>query len=260
MKTFALFLLPAFFILMLGCQGINPNSPAETPSASAGGSGEAGSPGAAEFVYAANFGSLSNPGGSISGFAVNQQSGELAPVAGSPFPAGDWPGGITSDPSGHHVFVIEGNDRPVSVCNEAKGILLSENIETHSGRLLLADKVTLDGFCPQSLTVDPEGKTLYVSEETSTTTGMLNGGEIQAFTIKPNGTLTEISGSPFPVVGGAGALAMHPGGKLLYVVTGMDGQGIVVFGREQETGRLGQPERLPPDQKPIWQLCLPAGS
>jgi 6-phosphogluconolactonase (cycloisomerase 2 family) len=239
-KTLAPFLLLAFSTLILGCQGINPNSPAETPVAEP--------PRAAEFVYAANLGTLSNPGGSISGFVVNQQSGELAPVPGSPFPAGDWPGGITSDPAGHHVFIIEGKFRPADVCTEAKGILLSENIDAHSGRLLPADKITLDGFCPQSLAVDPEGKTLYVSEETTDTRGRQNGGEIQAFTIEQNGTLTEISGSPLPIADGAGALAMHPGDKLLYVVTGMDDEGIDVFGpghailvfdRDQQTGALG---------------------
>jgi len=238
-KTLAPFLLLAFSTLILGCQGINPNSPAETPVAEP--------PRAAEFVYAANLGTLSNPGGSISGFVVNQQSGELAPVPGSPFPAGDWPGGITSDPAGHHVFIIEGKFRPADVCTEAKGILLSENIDAHSGRLLPADKVTLDGFCPQSMAVDPEGKTLYVSEETTDTRGRQNGGEIQAFKIEQNGTLTEIPGSPLSVADGVGALAMHPGGKLLYVVTGMDeggavlgpDQAILVFDRDQQTGALG---------------------
>lgn len=162
------------------------------------------------------------------------------PVPGSPFPAGDSPGAITSDPAGHHVFVIEKKFSLVSgFCSEAKGILLSENIESHSGKLGLAEKVTLDGFCPQSLAVDPEGETLYVSEETSSTGAMLDGGEIQAFAIGQDGALKEIPGSPFPVAGGASALAIHPGGKLLYVVTGTDGQGIVVFDRDAETGKLG---------------------
>lgn len=245
MKNFALFLLLAFSILMLGCQGISLNSAAGTPSDSAGASGQPSPPKEVEFVYVANLGSMSNPGGSISGFAVNQQSGELAPVPGSPFPAGDSPGGITSDPAGHHVFVIEKKFNLVSgLCSQAKGILLSENIETHSGRLVLADKITLDGFCPQSLAVDPEGKTLYVSEETSSTGAMLDGGEIQAFAIGQNGALNEIPGSPFPVADGASALAMHPGGKLIYVVTGMDSQGIVVFDRDAETGRLGAPRAV----------------
>lgn len=241
MKTLAPFLLLALSTLIVGCQGITSNSSAGTSSAA--------SPAAAEFVYAANLGTLSNPGGSISGFVVNQQSGELAPVPGSPFPAGDSPGGITSDPAGRHVFVIEKKFSTVAGgCTEAKGILLSENIDAHSGRLLLADKITLDGFCPQSMAVDPEGKTLYVSEETTDTAGRQNGGKIQAFTIEQNGSLTEIPGSPLPVADGAGALAMHPGGKLLYVVTGMDNQGITVFGpghailvfdRDQQTGTLG---------------------
>jgi len=245
-KTIALFLLLAFSTLILGCQGIRLNSPtAGTSGDPAGASGQAAP---REFVYVANLGTLSNPGGSISGFVINQQSGELAPVPGSPFPAGDSPGGITSDPSGHHVFVIEKKFSTVaSGCTEAKGILLSENIETRSGRLRLADKVALDGFCPQSMAVDPEGKTLYVSEETTDANGRQNGGEIQAFTIEQNGTLTEIPGSPLPIADGVGALAMHPGGKLLYVVTGMDEEGavlgpghaILVFDRDQQTGALG---------------------
>jgi 6-phosphogluconolactonase (cycloisomerase 2 family) len=245
-KTFAPFLLLVFSTLILGCQGIRLNSPAAGTSGDPAGASGQSAP--KEFVYAANLGSLNNPGGSISGFVVNEQTGGLVPVAGSPFPAGDSPGGITSDPLGHHVFVIEGKFRLVSVCSEAKGILLSENIDAHSGRLLPADKITLDGFCPQSMAVDPEGKTLYVSEETTNTAGRLNGGEIQAFTIEQNGTLTEISGSPLPIADGAGALAMHPGGKLLYVVTGVDDEGIDVFGpghailvfdRDQQTGALG---------------------
>jgi 6-phosphogluconolactonase len=234
-------LLGLIIVLLAGCVGINPgtqlNASGTQPNAPAA-TGNL-SPRNAEFVYVANLGSASNPGGSISGFAVNQQTGALAPVSGSPFPAGDAPGGITSDPSGQHVFVIEKKfSLSGDICSQAKGILLSENIESHSGRLRLADKVTLGGSCPQSLVVDPEGKTLYVSEETSNTAGMLDGGEIQAFAIQRNGTLKEISGSPFPVAGGAGALAIHPAGKLLYVVTGMDGQGIVVFARDPGTGRL----------------------
>ena len=257
MKIFALLLLLAFSILILGCQGIRLNSPtAGTSGDPAGASGQAAP---REFVYVANLGSLNNPGGSISGFLVNQQTGGLVPVPGSPFPAGDSPGAITSDPAGHHVFVIEKKFSLVSrFCSEAKGILLSENIESHSGKLGLAEKVTLDGFCPQSLAVDPEGETLYVSEETSSTGAMLDGGEIQAFAIGQDGALKEIPGSPFPVAGGASALAIHPGGKLLYVVTGTDGQGIVVFDRDAETGKL-EPARPVAVRSEAHLAIVPSG-
>lgn len=192
-----------------------------------------------EFVYVANLGSVSNPGGTISGFAVDQQTGKLAPVPGSPFPEGDSPIGITSDPDGRHVFVIDKRS-PLGgpFCRHVQGILLSENIEP-SGRLRLAETITLDGMCPSGLAVDPDGKTLYVTEATEGSTGMLNGSEIQAFAIQQNGTLKEIDGSPFAVPLGAGSLTIHPGGKLLYAVTGTDGEGIVVFDRDLETGRLG---------------------
>lgn len=243
MKCFRLCLL-AFSISLLfaGCQGINPNSPPDalgTTGSSGDASGQAAPPKVTEFVYVANLGSASNPGGSISGFAVDQQTGKLAPVPGSPFPAGDSPIGITSDPAGRHVFVID-KKSPLGgpVCRHVNGILLSENIEP-SGKLRLVETITLNGICPSGLTVDPEGKTLYVTEDISNPTGILNGSEIQAFAIQQNGTLKEIAGSPFAAPLGAGSLTMHPDGKLLYVVTGTDHEGIVVFDRDLETGRLG---------------------
>jgi len=265
MKRFGLFFLFAFSvsILLAGCQGIGSNLPPDalgTAGSSGAASGQAAPPKAAEeFVYVANLGSVGNPGGSISGFAVDSQTGKLAPVPGSPFPAGDSLIGITSDPAGRHVFVIDKRS-PLGgpVCRHVQGTLLSENIEPHSGRLRLAETITLDGICPSGLVVDPDGKTLYVTEDTSSPTGMLNGSEIQAFAIQQNGTLKEIDGSPFAAPLGAGSLTMHPYSKLLYVGTGTDGEGIAVFDRDVETGKLG-PARAVAARLEAHMAIVPSG-
>jgi 6-phosphogluconolactonase (cycloisomerase 2 family) len=196
---------------------------------------------AREFVYGTNW------EGGIFGFAVNQRTGELAPIPGSPFVAEDGPDAITGDPSGHHVFALEKTFRSPGInCEQAKGVLLSETVSPRSGALHLAEKVILDGFCPQGLITDPQGKHLYVS---MMTTGGFPPpgspwGEIQAFAIGPNGSLKEIRGSPFLMMDVPGAFAMHPGSKLLYTTTNDDGNGIVVFDRDTETGALGLPKTV----------------
>jgi 6-phosphogluconolactonase (cycloisomerase 2 family) len=194
-----------------------------------------------EFVYVANLGSASNPGGSISGFEVERKTGELKPVPGSPFPAGDGPFGMASDLSGDHVFVLEnGFSQPDRSCEEFKGILLSENINHGSGALTLADKVTLAGFCPQSMVVSPDGKNLYVTMLVGgpNVPGECCLGEIQAFSIGQKGLLTEIAGSPFQVTPPLERLAMHPNGTFLYASAGDNRNGIVLFGRDPATGAL----------------------
>jgi 6-phosphogluconolactonase (cycloisomerase 2 family) len=196
---------------------------------------------AREFVYS------TNSSGGIFGFAMDQHTGALAPIPGSPFAAEDGPDRITSDPSGHHVFVLEKTFQSPSInCEQAKGVLLSETVDPHSGVLRLADKVNLDGFCPAGLVTDPQGKNLYVG---MMTTGGLPPpgspwGEIQAFAIGANGSLKEITGSPFLMMDVPGAFAMHPGSKLLYATTNDDRNGIVVFDRDTETGALGLPKTV----------------
>ena len=166
------------------------------------------------------------------------------PLPGSPFPAGDGPAAITSDLSGDHVFVLEnGFSRPGQSCDEFKGILLSENINHGSGALTLADKVTLAGFCPQSLVVSPDGKNLYVTMVMSAL-GVPGGccwGEIQAFSIGKKGALTEVPGSPFQVAPPLEQLAMHPNGTFLYASAGDNRNGIMLFVRDPETGALAPP-------------------
>src|SRR5690349_19430678 len=90
-KLFSLSSLLGFVIVSLaGCVGINPGTQPSAPGVQSSAPAAAGnpSPHSAEFIYVANLGSADNPGGSISGFAVDHKTGELKPVPGSPFMAG----------------------------------------------------------------------------------------------------------------------------------------------------------------------------
>lgn len=174
---------------------------------------------------------------------VDQKTGDLTAVPGSPFATTDGPGLITSDSDGEHVFVLEGKfGQP---CTQTRGVLLSENIDRHSGTLSPAERLTLDGFCPQGMAVSPDGKHLYVDMVISAL-GVPGGccwGEIQAFEIGEKGRLKEIPGSPFQVAPPLGDLIVHPSGKFLYA-TGADKDGILVFARDSATGALAPPKTV----------------
>jgi len=72
------------------------------------------------FLYAANVNS-----NSVSAFTINQTSGLLTPVTGSPFPSGRNPQSVTIEQQGKFLYVPNGNDATVSAyaINSATGVL-----------------------------------------------------------------------------------------------------------------------------------------
>jgi 6-phosphogluconolactonase (cycloisomerase 2 family) len=186
-------------------------------------------------MYVANEGSQKDPVGSISGFTLDPASGALKPLPGSPFTADDSPNVMASDPLSHFVFVGEA-DQPVGVrganCNGTNSVLLSERVDASSGALTLADRKVLTGDCVSSIAVDPTGTNLYVGMESQTGA---TPGAIQGFIISSSGTLTEMTGSPFPVNSAPLGLAMHPSGKFLY---GSSDGGLQILDRNTTTGAL----------------------
>jgi 6-phosphogluconolactonase len=72
------------------------------------------------FLYVAN-GSEND----VSGFSVDQSSGGLTPISGSPFKAGTGPGSVAVDPAGHFLYVGNLNSENVSAfsVDDLTGIL-----------------------------------------------------------------------------------------------------------------------------------------
>jgi len=225
-KTFGPFLLLIFLfsILLVGCAGIRPEAPA-LPST--------GNPASTtQFIYSTNRNSTDPVGGSISGFAIDRQSGSLTPIPGVPLPARS-PALILSDPQGHHLFHYENifAARGLS-CGEFQSVLVSDNIDPHSGALSPADSVTLNDNCPGGMAVDPQGKNLYVV----TPSDLSN---IRVFAIGSDGTLKEVPGAVSLDKQGAFTLALSPDGKFVYATGGSSlGPNVMVLARDETTGRL----------------------
>lgn len=226
-NTFGSFLLLVFLfsILLVGCAGISPEAPAAPPATPV-------PPSTTEFIFSSNRSSTDTVGGSITGFTVDRQTGSLTPIPGSPLQARA-PGLIVSDPQGRHLFHFENifSARGFS-CGDSQAVLVSDNVDPHSGAISHADQVTLDDNCPGGMAVDPSGKNLYVV----TPSDLSN---IRVFAIASAGTLKEIPGAVSLDKQDAMTLAMRADGKFVYA-TGASGlgPGVLVLARDETTGGL----------------------
>lgn len=199
------------------------------------------------FLYALNLGAssfgitLGNPG--IAELAINQQTGALSPVAGSPLVFPDSRDGMLAiNPAGNLLFQPDAGVFDVYSINPASGALTKVSSSTSAslgnfiaispdGRFLFnsgntdVQALSVDssgnlavvqppiptggsaaGVVGQ-LVVSPDSKLLYV----------LNQGNIAIFNIGTTGTLTPVVGSPFATQAAAAGFALTPDGKHLYV-------------------------------------------
>jgi 6-phosphogluconolactonase (cycloisomerase 2 family) len=171
---------------------------------------------ASRFVYVP----LSNTD-QVAVYSVNQSTGVLTAVSGSPFNTGDYPFHAKTDMTGNLLFVTNYNDETLSVFTVAA-----------SGSLTaVGSAIPLSGF-PHLMMIDPQNKFLYVPNES---------GSIDAFAISASGTLTAVAGSPFSdpnnngseVYGGTVSLD----GRFL-IATNRDDLSVSVFAVNQNTGAL----------------------
>lgn len=179
-------------LLMIGCGGGNTTPrPAPNPV----------SPGNA-FVYTANAG-----GNSISGF-MNDSSGALTLLSGSPFSLPGQPWGIAATPNNKFLYVSSFQNAVVN----------SFAINPTTGGLTpLSCSAAATGLQPLKIAITPSGAFLYTANQ---------GGNVSGFSIdSATGCLTAISSTPTDAV--ARGLTVERNGKFLYVVTG--GGGINTF-------------------------------
>ena len=123
-----------------------------------------------QFVYVALEGS-----NQVAAFSINTATGALAPVPGSPFPAGNTP------------FLLATTGRFLYLSNAGDGTVSGYSIDSMSGVLSPLTGSPYNIPSP-ALVADPAGKFLFGT----------GGAGIYAFTINADGSLTPVSGSPFP--------------------------------------------------------------
>ena len=190
------------------------------------------------FVFVAS--SVSN---SISSYTLNTSTGLLTPVAGSPFAVGSGtPFGLAEDPAGKFLYVNSGaagikafvinssgtlSAGPAIAAATTGSVAMAFNLAgtfaygvdgISSASAYSADGATgiltlvgssVTGSAPVALDIDPSSKFVYVTNQTS--------GSLSAFKIASNGTLAQISGSPFVTGTSPSAVRVDKSGSFVYV-------------------------------------------
>ena len=121
-------------------------------------------------------------------YTVDQSSGALTLLSGSPFPTGGSNAFAAKlHPTGKFLYVANTNSDDISVFTVgANGALTAVG----------SPVPTADGDSPGDMTIDPQGRFLFVSHICCQT------GSMDVFTINgTSGALTPVAGSPFPVCG-----------------------------------------------------------
>jgi 6-phosphogluconolactonase len=238
-------------------------------SSSDNGGGGGGTGSVAAFVYVLDF---NNGQGTMSGYSLDASSGALSLLAGSPFnntgggfaasvdrmnhvlyvtstivssispipvsvttgalpaPAGQYftgagPIAVTVDPGGRFVYTANEGDNDVSVFSIG-GAAASNPVLTPVGGSPFPV-----GRTPYAIATDPSGNHVYVANRDDST--------VSAFSLDAGtGALTEIPGSPFPLVSWDQlpvSLTVHPSGKYLLVGTAQD---VTAYSIDAATGAI----------------------
>jgi 6-phosphogluconolactonase len=162
----------------------------------------------------------------IAGFRLDDGSGKLNPMTGSPYATGPSPSAIAVDPAGKFAYVANASESTLSLFNVASTGALSEVLPR-----------TNTGTTPAALAIDSAGKFLYVSNVGAHTIGI--------YAIDSSkGTLTQTAGSGVFTGFGASAMKLSPSGKFLYVVNSSSGV-LVGYAVDGTTGNLTQLPKSP---------------
>jgi 6-phosphogluconolactonase (cycloisomerase 2 family) len=145
-------------------------------------SGDGGSSSTA-FLYVSNSG-----GTDISAYRVDTSTGVLTPLAGSPFPSGDNPQGMTLSTTGSLLLAF--------VSNAGSSTVSSYIVNASTGVLTPASAVGFNtGANPRTLTLEPFERFAFVANTGSSS--------VSVYLVNTaNGILTEVPGSPFSVFPG----------------------------------------------------------
>lgn len=167
------------------------------------------------FLYVPNYSSFQ-----VFAYSVDPASGTLTQISGSPYAAAREPFSATVDPTGRFVYVACQNG-PIY------GGLSAYSIDVVSGSLTeIAGSPYPAGPEPSGVVVDPSGRFVYVSNQSTDTTFEF---AIDAVT----GGLTQI-GATTPIMGAAVSITVEPSGRFAYATDGL------AYTIDPTTGALSQ--------------------
>jgi 6-phosphogluconolactonase (cycloisomerase 2 family) len=210
----------------------------------------------------------------IHAYTIDQNTGALTEVAGSPFNPGS-ANFLTFDKSGTHLYVASPTSpiAPVNtlisafsvdssgalvplanytITNELSTLATAGNYLYVAGyytnsittfTISLSGELTRDvpgstiatDIGPYSIAVDASGSVLYTTNDGEPTANEPTPGSVSAFTIDPStGTLTPVAGNPLPIAA-AGPISIDNTGKFLFVP---EAAGVAVYAINSASGML----------------------
>ncbi len=157
-------------------------------------------------------------------YSVDQTTGALTQITGSPYATGDFPDGVTYSPDGNFLAVSNGN------ANGANAISIY-SVDTITGALMpIVDSPFSGGNEPFSSSYSPNGNFLAVVN--------FAGNNVTIYSVnQATGAITEIAGSPFAAGNIPVDVAYSPNGELL-AVANADDNTISLYAVNQGTGAL----------------------
>jgi 6-phosphogluconolactonase (cycloisomerase 2 family) len=170
---------------------------------------------------------------------IDDTSGNLSAISGSPFAAGDSPSGIAVTPSKQFAYVANSNDNDISLFT----------IDSGNGSLTEVMPRTTAGTNPVALAIDSTGNFLIAANQGS--------NNVSVFSIASGGKLSEVAGSPFAVGSGPTHLVATHSGSLY--VANTNSLSISAFTITSGTGflmKIGTPVAL--SQAPLDLALDPA--
>jgi len=215
---------PVYRLLLAITAVLVLNSPGlASPSSSAGASAASATATVLtpQFVYVGNHDSKD-----LSVFHINAATGELSPIAGSPFPLETAPTSVVASPNGKFLFIA----------GDTSAAIFAYTIDSRGVPQAVEDSPFGTAESPHQLVVDHAGNRLYATAE--------EAGTVLAFAVDAaSGKLTTIAGSPFPVGRAPSGLAIGPDDRFLFVASGAE-NAIFSFQINRQSGALA-PTRNP---------------
>ena len=171
-------------------------------------------------AFISKFAYVANTGGGVSAYTLDDTTGALAELAGSPFDAALPALHVTSDPAGKFLFVVNGDG-----LGTPANTVTAYTINATTGDLTAVGTYAT-GTNPWASAVDPSGKFLYVRCESA----------LRVYTINAT-TGALAAASTTTAAAGTGGVLVHPSGRQVYSV-GRDSDQLQVFDLNATTGAL----------------------
>jgi 6-phosphogluconolactonase (cycloisomerase 2 family) len=188
------------------------------------------------FAYVANLVSNASALSTISMYTINSTTGAITSTTPATVPTGWFPQEIAIDPLGRFVYTANSDDATVSMftINQTTGVL------TPTTPASVSTLVSGEPFSqPSFLTVDPQGKFLYVTVSLS-----VNAAVFMYSIDQTTGLLTPTSPATVYTGGWPWQVVVTPNGKFAYVVNNLSGgemtDGVWQYTRNSATGVLTQ--------------------